>query len=322
MEGLIDSLTTRELRKILKGRGLSASYKVKAELVTRLKGSLGQKDTEQSIRAELEDDEDSDNFEDSLEMSTPFTFKDVEDALEKFSGEATKPVGEWIQHYEMISKTCGWNEMQMYLYARKLLQGAARKAVEADATVIDYKLLVAKLRDEFEEELSSYEIHRKLRLKKKATTETFLEFFYDMKKIGPKVDERSMVRYIVDGLHEDVSGKAVFYDSKKLDELKAKLKMYESMNKAKLNNNRCRNCGSKSHLQDSCPDQQKGKRCFQCNNFGHMARNCTGNETSKSSDTKAKSVGCITKSIERLDAPLLKLQPVGLGQFKLVKGSN
>lgn len=296
MDNFIGALSTNELRKILRHRGLSVRYNLKTELVQRLKTSLTVDDTEAVLRNILA--EDNNQFEDT-QMATNFVFRDVEDALEKFTGEETRTVNEWVKHFEDVAKTCGWNDIQKYLFARKLLQGAARKAVEADETIIDFKLLVAKLKEDFEEELSSYEIHRKLMNKKKSSSESYLEYFYDMRKIGPKMDEASMVRYIVDGLPVDQAGKSILYDAKKLDDLKTKLKVYETVHKTKsssLSSGRCKNCGSKSHQTDSCPDQQKGKRCFKCNNFGHVAKDCSGD----TSNTKEKWV----RSVSAADDPL------------------
>lgn len=300
MDGFIESLTTNELRKILRFRGLSVSYRLKTELVKRLKASLADTDTEERLRIILIDDEDDDDkFEDSLEMASNFTFKDVEDALEKFTGETTKSVDEWVKDYEDVAKTCGWNDVQMYLFARKLLQGAARKAVEADKTATDYKKLVELLKKEFENERTSYEIHRDLMRKKKLASESHLEFFYGMKKVGPKVDEPSMVRYIVDGLPEEKIEKSVLYDAKDLNELKLKLKSYGVMHKSQPSSQsvRCKNCGSKSHQTESCPDQQKGKRCFKCNNFGHVAKDCSvDGSTGKDKWVKTISVGTLAAS--------------------------
>lgn len=325
MDEFIESLKTEDLRKLLRSRNLSISYKLKVDLVKRLKASLTEEDNEATLRDILKgDDEEDDQFEDTVDMVSSFVFKDVEDALEKFTGESTKPFSDWVKNYEDVATTCGWNDIQKYLFARKLLRGAARKAVEADKTVIDYKLLVEKLKNEFEEDLPSYEIHRTLMQKKKVASESYLEYFYDMQKIGPKLDEVSMVRYIVDGLPEEKSKKAILYDATKLAELKTKLKVYDRTHKVKsaLSNDRCKNCGSKSHQQDACPDQTKGKRCFKCNNFGHMARECTESEYSKSSGTKPKSINYIMKPSEASTAPILKLQSVGMGQYKLLDGNN
>jgi len=60
-----------------------------------------------------------------------FTFRDVEESLEKFSGEGGKNYENWIQEFEEIANACNWNEIQKYLYARRLLSGAAKLAVEA-----------------------------------------------------------------------------------------------------------------------------------------------------------------------------------------------
>lgn len=278
MDEFIGNLTTNELRIILRSRGLSISYRLKVDLAKRLKASLVETDTEEFFRGILADEEHDDQFEDSLEMAANFPFKDVEDALEKFTGETTKTVDEWVKHYEDVAKTCGWNEIQMYLFARKLLRGAARGAVEADETAINYKKLVETLKKEFNKERTSYEIHRDLMHSKKSASKSHLEYLYEMKKMGPKVDEPSMVRYIVDGLPGEKTEKSILYDAKNLDELKIKLKVYELMHKSKASSTviRCKNCGSKSHQTDSCPDQQKGTRCFKCNNFGHVAKDCSG----------------------------------------------
>lgn len=322
MDAVFSELTVVELRKILKSRGLSEYYKVKPDLVQRLIASVNEGETIESILKLLEKKENdgekssegsNDEFEDSQseEMSTNFVFKDVEDALEKFSGECERNIETWIKNFEDIATTCKWNNIQKYLYTRKLLTGAARKAIEADDTTVNYDLLTEKLKNEFEEKLTVIEIHEKLSKRKKMLFETLLEYFYEMQKIGKsKMDEKSMVQYIVNGIPDNASGKAILYDATSLEILKTKLKTktYETIKKqsdanpsqvkkklfdkkssdqsqstsdgtssgmsSKSNGKRCYNCGSRSHQGQLCPDKSKGTRCFNCNKFRHIAKEC------------------------------------------------
>lgn len=38
---------------------------------------------------------------------------------------------------------------------------------------------------------------------------------------------------------------------------------------------RCHNCRSSEHRNESCPDKDKGRKCFKCNIFGLLAVNCS-----------------------------------------------
>lgn len=103
-------------------------------------------------------------------MASYFAFKDVEDSLEKFSGESERDLETWLKAYEDVAKMCKWNDMQKYLFARKLLIGAKKEAIEADSKAINYTLLVERLKNEFEDKLTVIEIHERL-IKRKKTSE-------------------------------------------------------------------------------------------------------------------------------------------------------
>lgn len=347
MDEFIRSLTVSQLRKILELRNLSISYRLKVDLVKRLKDSLTAEDTENTLWNLLFLEEDSDVFEDSLteDMSTTnFTFKDVDDALEKFSGESERNIETWLLMFEAIATTCKWNDVQKYLYARKLLIGAAKLAIEGDDTLVDYALLKAKLQNDFKEKLTLVELHEKMTNRKKLASETFLEYFYAMQKVGKgKMDAMSTIHYIVNGIPDNPSEKIILYDAQTLEELKIKLKTYETVrNQRKTTssnvkppfrkfqnsmsqeassssqpNIRCFNCGSRSHQRNDCPDKSKGTRCFNCNQFGHRAKECREKKTevtSLMSAVKAKPNRAIVKLPEPDEAHIY----VGIGRDQIL----
>lgn len=302
-------LSIRELRSILSKRGLSSSNN-KAELVKRL-GEHLKAEQENSIieNNEENDEEDSDDnsgADNETDMAANFVFKDVEDALEVFDGETGKNITDWLKEFEDISTVCAWSDIQKYLFARKLLRGAAKLAIETSTGIGSYAQLIAKLKAEFKDTISSAEVHDLLRNRKKTAEESFIEYFYRMKQIANKgkVDEESVVSYIIAGIPDDPQNKVVLYDATTIEELKSKLKTYQNFKDAKTatkstskgsyphfqrkdvnrqggSTERCKNCGATSHVSQNCPHRSKGSRCFRCNEFGHIAKNCSQQPTEK-----------------------------------------
>lgn len=94
MDEFIAGLAAADLQTILTSRGLETEFEQKAELIKRVLSCVTEEDTIDSL-LEIVQYYEQDVFEDSLneqDMITNFLFKDVEDALEKFSSEAEKNV--------------------------------------------------------------------------------------------------------------------------------------------------------------------------------------------------------------------------------------
>lgn len=134
-----------------------------------------------------------------------------------------------------------------------------------------------------------------------------------MLSIGSKgnVDRTAIITYTIDGLPGSPTTKNFMYEAKTIKEFKVKLetfdlmqpkfardqpskstKVHETHEKTKERTKwpeqtRCKNCGSKTHNSDSCPDKGKGPKCFSCNDFGHLSRSCS---SPKKLDTKRVNV--------------------------------
>lgn len=351
----IDALTTRELQKILRERGLPYGYRRKMDLVKRLKDSVKSKKKEfedsdgDTITDDGEVEEESEIETDAINQPVnevkndavsdadgnvsrkkslskqnerhvnQFAFKDVEDALTCFDGESEKNIADWFEEFEEVATVCNWSSIQKYLYARKLLKGAARMAIQAESDIINWKTLRRYLLQEFDDLPRSIDVHKCLQSQKQEKGQSLLAYLYSMKKIAAQgnVDEASLVAYVIAGIQDDSSNKIVLYGARNCEELKRKFKTYQEildnhqkkrhdLNVVKKNpfaskpnnqngSNRCFNCGGHNHLSRNCPDKLKGTRCFKCGNFGHLAPNCKmSSATGPSKDVNPFSVNTVT----------------------------
>lgn len=86
-------------------------------------------------------------------MTTKISFNDK--ALKKFSGGSTIVLEKWIKEFDEISDTCGWNEVQKYIFALKLMEAEADACVRAHTSVTTYDTLIALLKKEYKEVVST-----------------------------------------------------------------------------------------------------------------------------------------------------------------------
>lgn len=92
-------------------------------------------------------------------MMAGISFRDVEESLNKFRGQPFEDLDEWVAEYEDIAVTCNWTPTQKYLFARRLLDGPARKAVRANKTIKNYETSLAHLKEEHPNTASTSQIH-------------------------------------------------------------------------------------------------------------------------------------------------------------------
>lgn len=221
----IEALTTRQIQDLLRSYKLPVYYKKKTDLVKRLYCFLyksekphGTNKTENDIlnvsQLFSEDNLNSGmSGSDSEEEMASFTFKEVEDSLESFSGEGHKKIILWLKSFEEVSVVCKWGDVQKYLYCRKLLTGAARAAVESAEDCTSWAKLKLFLTGTFNSTVLSIDVHQKLAATKKDKGETYLEYFFKMFQIAnmAEVDEKSVLEYIISGIDDTPVNKSVLY---------------------------------------------------------------------------------------------------------------
>lgn len=254
----------------------------------------------------------SDNEEENPRV-VQFTFRDIGDSLEKFSGEnADRDVHEWLTEFEGTCANFGWNDLQKFIYGRRLLRGTAKLFVNSSSGLNDWKTLKEALETEFENKITSAEVHDQLRERKKLTEESFLQYIYQMQNIAKRgnIEEEALCEYIVRGISDDPTNKVCLYGASSIRELKVCVKQYEKMKtqmrdtmsrgpksvrvdkereKAKRNvkseskpeigegtsgDMRCYNCGNRGHYANDCEMKAHGPKCFVCSEFGHRAKEC------------------------------------------------
>ena len=115
-------------------------YKKKSDLTGRLlekQFELDLIESEEEDSKEAEESSEEEEYKDAhpnivnLEgkMANNFSFQDVENPLDSFDGESTSVV-DWLAQFEEVSTVFSWTDFQKLLYARRLLKGAAKLAVE------------------------------------------------------------------------------------------------------------------------------------------------------------------------------------------------
>ncbi|XP_025836384.1 uncharacterized protein LOC112906451, partial [Agrilus planipennis] len=245
------------------------------------------------------------------------TFRDVEESLEKFSGDEKLSVTRWLDDFEEMAELCQWVDVQKVAYAKRLLTGSAKLFVRYEKCGKTWKSLKSALKSEFEEVVDSYKVHRELSRRNKRNDETYQEYTYKMLEIASQADlePRTVIKYIIEGIPEDPVEKSILYGAKTIRQLKERFSQFEDMKsemkshrkiqdkkedtikrvstgeKSRLglqsvsNVKRCHMCGDKGHFKSECPNKQKGLKCFKCNEYGHIAIKC-GSSVPKPTNTQ------------------------------------
>jgi len=157
--------------------------------------------------------------------------RDVEDSFQLFSGSNYVEIDEWLDDFEEKSIMFGWNELYKFIYCKQLLRGEARMFVRSQTGINSWVSLREKLLCEFGRKLSSIEVHRVLKNRRKTNEESCREYLYALMEIGRtiKIDDESLIEYFVDGISDSRSNKSILYQARSVNDLQEKIRVYEKI---------------------------------------------------------------------------------------------
>ena len=170
-----------------------------------------------------------------------------------------------MEDFEDNAEAVGWNQLQRFIYAKQLLKGAARLFIRSQSGVKSWSMLKEVLIEEFGAKITSIEVHRMLRNRKKRSNESCREYLYTLMEIGKPIqlDENSLIQYFVDGIPDSKFGKSILYQARNIEELKHNIKTYEKI----------RGPSQQASTSKFTPESAERNRDTRNNNLG-MKRKC------------------------------------------------
>ncbi|XP_076383359.1 uncharacterized protein LOC143260735 [Megalopta genalis] len=153
-----------------------------------------------------------------------------------------------------LSTLLEWNDVQMLLYAKRMLKSSTKQFVTYETGLTSWKILKKRLKHEFKTEVNSAIVHAQLAKRRRRQNERARQYIGALQEIASQgnVEDEALIEHIINGIQDEEMIKTMLYGAYKA----------------------------------------KGLKCFNCNNFGHIAPNCSEGKKSKQSGAKVNSIPC------------------------------
>lgn len=69
-------------------------------------------------------------------------FHDVRESLNVFTGDDTYSITKWIEDLEEMSEVCGWSDVELFIYSKRLLSGTAALYLRSETGIKSWNLLM------------------------------------------------------------------------------------------------------------------------------------------------------------------------------------
>ncbi|KAI4475974.1 hypothetical protein M0804_013959 [Polistes exclamans] len=166
-------------------------------------------------------------FSATTQQFASFSIKNEEESLSYFNGEDKLLIDHWIHDFEDTSALLGWNDLQKFIYGKRMLKGAARQFISFEREIKSWDSLKRSLIREFQVKVNSATIHVQLSKRGQQTSESSRMYIYSMQEIANQgnIEEDALIQYIADGLLGERRDKAILYGSRTLTEFKITIRI-------------------------------------------------------------------------------------------------
>lgn len=171
-------------------------------------------------------------------VNTKLLFKDVEGSLSTLSGDENVPISRWLEEFNDTSKLLDWNNLQKFNCGKQLMTGTAKLLLRAKK-VTCWESLVKQLNNKFQAKMNSGQVHQMLMKTKMLEDEKTRQYILRMREIGylADIDNRVLMKYIIDGVSLNNSGKLWLSGAKDFKSLREKFGIFKNdMCKNKISN--------------------------------------------------------------------------------------
>lgn len=220
-------LSVEGLKGKLAELGLPTTWR-KQDLQDRLKDhfEIGNKHSDA-----INDDVSSQHVNSTFVRSNLFILKDIKDSLISFCGDDRIDIIHWVEDFKDNAYAVGWYQFQKFIYAKQLLKGVAHMLIWSQSGLKSWRMLKDVLIEEFGTTLAAINVHRRLKSRKKKSTESHREYFYTLMDFGKPIqlDESCWIQCFVDGIPDSKFGKSVLYQVRNIEYLKENIKTYEKI---------------------------------------------------------------------------------------------
>jgi len=198
-----------------------------------------------------------------------------------------------------LQRVYEWNDGTVLFAIQHKMRGVAKEWLDAQTVFQSWEQFKTALLQDFPSAVNTVDVHRELMRRKRKPNESFSEYFYIMMAIGRRanIDEPSINSYIINGLNQSDCTKALLAMNlqtcselfRPLDNMKTVQTLQQQSassqyvyrkgqdvtgGEAKPKGRKCFNCNQMGHIAAKCPDPQKKPRCSICSKVGHEAKDC------------------------------------------------